>query len=49
MYWLVVWFDTGAARIVYAAEAPDYGDAVDGYDSERDAVQALRAWREENE
>jgi hypothetical protein len=49
MYWLVIWLESGEARIVYAAEAPDYGDAVDPYDTERDAMASLREWREERE
>jgi hypothetical protein len=51
MYWLIVNLETGAARIVYHYEAPEYGEgeSCDGYDSERDAVQALREWREERD
>jgi hypothetical protein len=51
MYWLILDLLTGAARIVYAAAAPETTDdeACDGYDTERDAVQALREWREEND
>ena len=51
MYWLIVNLVTGGACIVYAAEGPETAEdeACDGYDTERDAVQELRTWREERE
>jgi hypothetical protein len=49
MYFLITWLDTPYAEIVYAADAPDYGDACDEYDSEAEAVQAMREWQEERE